>query len=41
VIAIQQRLTLQQIADTVFAHPTLSELVKEAALVALGKPMHA
>jgi dihydrolipoamide dehydrogenase len=41
VIAIQQRLTLQQIADTVFAHPTLSELIKEAALVALSKPMHA
>lgn len=41
VIAIQQRLTLEQIAETMFAHPTLSELVKEAALVALGKPMHA
>ncbi len=41
VIAIQQRLTLQEIADTMFAHPTLSELVKEAALVALSRPMHA
>lgn len=41
VIAIQHKLTLQQIADTIFAHPTLSELVKEAALVALSRPMHA
>ncbi len=40
VLAIQQKMTLSQLADTVFAHPTLSESIKEAALAALRKPLH-
>jgi hypothetical protein len=28
------------VADSIAAHPTLAEAVKEAALVALGRPIH-
>jgi len=41
VLAIQKRMTLEEIARAAFAHPTLSEAIKEAALIALSKPMHA
>lgn len=32
--------TLHDVAATIHAHPTLSEIVKEGALVALGEPLH-
>ncbi|MBQ4334880.1 MAG: dihydrolipoyl dehydrogenase, partial [Myxococcaceae bacterium] len=32
--------TLEAIAETIHPHPTLSETVAEAALVALGMPLH-
>jgi dihydrolipoamide dehydrogenase len=39
-LAIQKRATLQDLADAPQAHPTLSEAIKEAALEALGRPIH-
>lgn len=41
VVAMEKRMTLQEIAESPFAHPTLSESIKEAALAALGRPVHA
>ena len=32
--------TLEEIADTVHAHPTLAEGSMEAAMAALGLPVH-
>ncbi|MNX74595.1 Dihydrolipoyl dehydrogenase [compost metagenome] len=32
--------TAQEIDLTIHAHPTLSEVVKEAALAAIGQPIH-
>ncbi len=32
--------TVEEIAHTIHAHPTLSEAVGEAALAALGRPIH-
>jgi dihydrolipoamide dehydrogenase len=32
--------TLHDIADTIHAHPTLGEGTMEAAMVALGLPVH-
>lgn len=40
-LAIQKRMTLEEVATAIFAHPTLSESIKDAALAALGKPLHA
>lgn len=40
VLAMQQRMTLEEIAHSAQAHPTLSESIKEAALSALGRPIH-
>jgi len=40
-IAVQQGLTLEAIADSVHAHPTLPEGMKEAAEAALGRAIHA
>ena len=40
VVAIQQKMTLQQLASTSHAHPTYSEAIKEACLVALGRSLH-
>ncbi|OPA74638.1 dihydrolipoyl dehydrogenase [Paenibacillus selenitireducens] len=40
-LAIENALTLEDIALTIHAHPTLGELVMEAAEVALGHPIHA
>lgn len=40
-IAIAGKLTVEQIAETPFAHPTYSEAIKEAALLALGRAIHA
>jgi dihydrolipoamide dehydrogenase len=39
-LAAQQRLPLQAIAETIHAHPTLSETIGEAALAGLGRGFH-
>ena len=39
-LAIEAGMTLEDIAMTIHAHPTLSEISMEAAEVALGKPIH-
>jgi dihydrolipoamide dehydrogenase len=40
VLALSQRLTADQLADTSHAHPTLSEAIKEAALSLFKAPIH-
>lgn len=40
VIAIQKRMTLEELANSFHAHPTLSEAIKEACLVALKRPIN-
>jgi len=40
VLAMEFRATVDDIGETVHAHPTLSEAVKEAALAALGRAIH-
>ena len=40
VVAIDAEATVETVADGMAAHPTLSEAVKEAGLVALGRPIH-
>src|SRR5438046_2579556 len=40
VLAIQLEATLEDIANTIHAHPTLGEGSMEAAMVALGLPVH-
>jgi dihydrolipoamide dehydrogenase len=40
VLALQLEATLEDIANTIHAHPTLGEGSMEAALVALGLPVH-
>ena len=40
VLAMEFRGTSEDIGITVHSHPTLSEAVKEAALAALGRPIH-
>jgi dihydrolipoamide dehydrogenase len=40
VLAMEYRGSAEDIGITVHAHPTLSETVKEAALAALGRPIH-
>lgn len=39
-IAMQKQLAVKDLADAAQAHPTLSEAIKEAALDALGRPIH-
>lgn len=39
-IAIEAGMTLEDMAMTIHAHPTLGEIAMEAAEVALGKPIH-
>jgi len=39
-LAVEQELTLSDVASTVHAHPTLSEAIMEAADSALGHPIH-
>ena len=39
-LAIAQRLTANQLADTCYAHPTLAEAMKEAALSLFKAPIH-
>jgi dihydrolipoamide dehydrogenase len=40
VVAIDAEATVETIADGMAAHPTLSEAIKEAGLVALGRAIH-
>ena len=40
VIAMEFRASANDVGETVHAHPTLSEAVKEAALAALGRALH-
>jgi len=40
VIVLDAEATIETVADGIAAHPTLSEAVKEAGLVALGRPIH-
>jgi dihydrolipoamide dehydrogenase len=40
VIAMEERTTVEKLAASSHAHPTLSEAIKEAALKALGRPIH-
>jgi dihydrolipoamide dehydrogenase len=40
VVAIDAEATVETIADGMAAHPTLSEAIKEAGLVALERPIH-
>ncbi len=40
VIAIDAEATVETVADGIAAHPTLSEAIKEAGLVALGRAIH-
>jgi dihydrolipoamide dehydrogenase len=39
-VAIDAEATVETVADGMAAHPTLSEAIKEAGLVALGRPIH-
>ena len=39
-LAIESGLTAEDIALTIHAHPTLGEMVMEAAEVAIGSPIH-
>ncbi|MFQ6394477.1 dihydrolipoyl dehydrogenase [Nocardia sp. KC 131] len=39
-LAISMEATLDELADTIHAHPTLGEIGMEAALTALGLPVH-
>jgi dihydrolipoamide dehydrogenase len=40
VVAIDAEATVETVADGMTAHPTLSEGIKEAGLIALGRPIH-
>jgi dihydrolipoamide dehydrogenase len=40
VLAIEKKATLEDIANSCQAHPTLSEAIKEACLSALKRPIH-
>ena len=40
VVAIEAEATLETVGDSLAAHPTLGEATKEAALAALGRPLH-
>jgi dihydrolipoamide dehydrogenase len=40
VVALDAESTVETIADGIAPHPTLSEAIKEAGLVALGRPIH-
>jgi dihydrolipoamide dehydrogenase len=40
VVAIEAESTVETVADGIAPHPTLSEAIKEAGLVALGRAIH-
>lgn len=39
-LAVRHKLTVKDLAETIHAHPTLSEIIHEAALNASGMPLH-
>jgi len=39
-VLVRLQATLEALADTIHPHPTLSEALMEAALDALGRPLH-
>jgi dihydrolipoamide dehydrogenase len=39
-LAVHRGLSLSDVAGTVHPHPTLPEMVREASLDALGRPLH-
>ncbi|MCU0272195.1 MAG: hypothetical protein MUE34_03090 [Acidimicrobiales bacterium] len=39
-LAVELAATLEDLATTIHPHPTLSEALAEAAMVALGRPLH-
>lgn len=40
VVALEKKMTLTELANASHAHPTLTEAIKEAAMAAIGKPIH-
>jgi dihydrolipoamide dehydrogenase len=40
VVALDAEATVETVADGMTAHPTLSEAIKEAGLLALGRAIH-
>jgi dihydrolipoamide dehydrogenase len=40
VLALDSEAVIETVGDAIAAHPTLSEGLKEAGLVALGRPIH-
>jgi dihydrolipoamide dehydrogenase len=40
VIGLDAEATIETVGDSIAAHPTLAEGLKEAALVSLGRPIH-
>lgn len=40
-VAIAEKMGVRELGELPFAHPTLSEAIKEAALATLGRPLHA
>lgn len=40
VLAVKENMTLEQLASVIQPHPTVSELLKEAALAAFGRAIH-
>jgi dihydrolipoamide dehydrogenase len=40
VVALDSEATIETVADGIAPHPTLSEAIKEAGLVALGRAIH-
>jgi|LakMenE18May11ns_1017448.scaffolds.fasta_scaffold9924818_2 dihydrolipoamide dehydrogenase len=40
VMALEKKMTIAELANACYAHPTLSEAIKEAALNALGRAIH-
>ncbi len=39
-VALQAGMDIHQLAETIFAHPTIAEFIKEAAEVAIGNAIH-
>jgi dihydrolipoamide dehydrogenase len=39
-LAVELGLSLEEVARTIHAHPTFPEAIWEAALSALGRPLH-
>ncbi len=39
-LAVKQKMTVADLADTIHAHPTLAEILGEVALKAAGRPLH-